>query len=96
MAKWQINVVIIGALLAGISLAVAAFSAIERTFLGDRFSFAKLITTPWFAVGVVILIAVSVAYVVTQKHAAEIKRRIDDASGGLWQRPWWAAEKKWF
>jgi len=91
LAIAQINALIIGTILAGISFAAAVVGATTETLSGRNFSSERFFASPWFAVGVVIAIAVVVMYIITLTRAGQIKQRIHTASRGLWEHPWWAS-----
>jgi uncharacterized membrane protein len=52
-------------------------------------SWEEFITTPSFAILVLIVVVTVVLYVVTQVFAVRYRRRIEQATKGLWTRPWW-------
>jgi len=91
LALGQIATMIIGVLLA---LGVCLWrleDAIEGNgvTIPKRFSFAKFQSTPSFAIVVFIVVLTVVVYGVTQVFAVRYRRRIQQATMGLWQRPWW-------
>ena len=91
LALAQLFSITFGGLLAAILFITGAQhpSARKTTLFSSEFSFEKFVTTPSFAIGVVITVLVVVVWVVTQVPAARTRRRIQQATKGLWKRPWW-------
>jgi len=84
------------AMLVGLPLAVILFitgmnhpSARNQTLFTSEFSFEKFATTPFFAIGVVLVVVVVVVYAATQGPAVRTRHQIQKLTGGLWKRPWW-------
>ncbi|MGO8746509.1 MAG: GYF domain-containing protein [Thermoguttaceae bacterium] len=80
----------------GVPLAVIVFimgarqpSARITTLWDSEFSFEKFVTTPAFAIGVLIVVLVWGVWAVLQVPAAKVRRRIQKTTKGLWKRPWW-------
>lgn len=84
----------------GTALSDSLFEKFEKDGVGEKkygvggsrseFSFEKFVATPFFAIGLLIVICVVVAWVATQIAAARTRRRIQEKSKGLWKRPWWS------
>ena len=90
LALWQIATAIISGLLIAGAFFLGLPDAMENNKLLERtFSFEKFLNTPSFDIIVLVVVLTVVVYVPTQVHAVRCRHRIQQATKGLWIRPWW-------
>ena len=86
----QVVACTIGALLASLLFVAAAASATTETLFGRSFSSEKFFASPWFVLAVLLSVLVVVVWIVTVAPAVRTRHRIQQATKGLWERPWWS------
>ena len=91
LALGQYAAMMIGGLFACFVFVNGARQPNARTTMlfSSEFSFEKFVSTPSFAIGVVFVVLTMVVWAVMQVPAAGTRRRIQQATKGLWKRPWW-------